>query len=320
MKQATKNVSRNQDTNIIDVFRSKSFLLLFIIAMFFLTPCRSSLAEAQEIKSSAIQKKLAELEASSGVRIGISATNTANNQRIQYRDDERFPFASTFKLMVVSAILKQSMVDSHLLQQKVNYKKQDIVYWSPITKKHLADGMTIAELCASAIMYSDNTATNLLVKQLGGPQAVADFAHSIGNNAFKLEGWEPNLNTDPNDPRDISTPTAMEKSLQDLALGNALASPQREQLVTWLKGNAIGVGRMRAGVPKGWIVAHKTGSGSYGIVNDIGVIWPPKCAPLVVAIYTIQNKKDATPREDVVATATRIVINEFSQTDQCIKG
>ncbi len=124
----------------------------------------------------------------------------------------------------------------------------------------------------------------------------------------------------PGDLSDTSTPAAMEKSLQQLALGEILASPQRELLLAWLKSNTTGDARIRGGVPKGWIVGDKTGSGFYyGITNDIGIIWPPKCAPIVVAIYFIHNKKDAVKREDVIASATRILLDEFARTDQRIK-
>jgi beta-lactamase class A len=299
----------------------KYSLLLTAITVTVINICMPSFAAStQQIKPASIARKLAELETSFDGRIGILTINTANNQRIQYRADERFPIQSTFKVMAVSAILKQSMTDKHFLQQKVTYKKQDLVFWSPITEKHLADGMTISELCAAAMMYSDNTATNLIVKKLGGPSAVTAFARSIGDNTFRIDSWEPELNSNPSDPRDTSTLTAMEKSLQKLTLGNVLASPQREQLITWMKGNTTGDTRIRAGVPKGWIVADKTGAGDdYGISNDIGIIWPPSCAPIVVTIYSVHNKKDTTRRDDVIASATRMLINEFAQTDKCVK-
>lgn len=119
--------------------------------------------------------------------------------------------------------------------------------------------------------------------------------------------------------RDTSTPTAMEKSLQKLTLGNVLASPLREQLVSWMKANTTGDTRIRVGVPKGWIVADKTGSGTdYGISNDIGIIWPSNCAPMVIAIYSVHNKKDALAQNDLMASVTRNVINEFAHTDKCI--
>jgi beta-lactamase class A len=221
--------------------------------------------------------------------------------------------------MAVAAVLKRSMAESNLLQQKITYKKQDLVFWSPITEKHLAEGMTIDELCAAAMMYSDNTATNLLVKTLEGPKAVTTFARSIGDKTFGVDNWEPSLNSNSNNLQDTSTPKAMEKSLQRLTFGNVLASSQQNQLITWMKGNTTGDARIRAGVPKGWVVADKTGAGAYGISNDIGIIWPTKCAPIIVAIYTIQNNKAATRRDDIVASATRILIDELARTDQCIK-
>lgn len=266
------------------------------------------------IQTTPIEKKLAALEASMDGRIGLFAINTANNQQIQHLTTERFPIQSTFKLMAVSAILKQSMTEEHLLQQRINYTKKDLVFWSPITEKHLTDGMTISDLCSAAMIYSDNTATNLIMKKLGGPEAVTAFARSIGDNTFQINSWEPELNSDPNNLRDTSTPTAMLKSLHKLMLGNVLASPQQKQLVAWMKGNATGDTRIRAGVPKGWIVADKTGSGNdYGISNDIGIIWPPGANPIVIAIYSVHNKKATAPRDDLIASVTRMVIDEFAQ-------
>ena len=287
----------------------KRALLLTVILISFVSACMSVLARGSTDLTS-IQNKLAALEASSGGRIGVSALNTATNTRIQYRAKERFPFSSTSKVIGVSAILKQSMTDSRLLQQKLTYKKEDLVAYSPITEKHLADGMTIFNLCAAAITQSDNTAMNLLIKKLGGLEAVTAFARSIGDNTFRLDRWEPKLNSAiPGDLRDTSTPAAMERSLQQLALSDALALPQRKQLQTWLKSNVTGNYRIRAGLPKAWIVGDKTGTGDYGTTNDIGIIWPPKRSPIVVAIYFTQNKKNAVKREDIIASVTHLLIS-----------
>src|SRR5579883_834991 len=213
-------------------FKVSSIVVAIIFS--FIISCK--FANAQQIKIISIQEKLTELEASSKGRIGISAIDTATNRRIQYRAEERFPFCSTSKVMSVSAILKYSMTDSHFLHQKMTYKKADLLTYSPITEKYLNDGMTISELCAAAITYSDNTAINLLLKKLGGPKAVSAFAHSIGDDTFRLDRWEPELNSAiPGDVRDTTTQAAMEKSLQQLAFGNVLALPQREQLQAWLK-------------------------------------------------------------------------------------
>jgi beta-lactamase class A len=214
--------------------------------------------------------------------------------------------------MVASAILTRSVEVPGLLQQRIRYRQSELVNYSPITQKHVADGMTVAGLCAAALQYSDNTAANLLIRMAGGPQAVTAFARSIGDGEFRLDRWETELNTAiPGDVRDTSTPGAMGRSLQRLVLGDALASPQREQLRDWLYGNTTGAARIKAGIPADWKIGDKTGSGDYGTANDIAVVWPPGSAPVVVAIYTTQARQDAKPRDDVISSAAKIVAGWF---------
>lgn len=301
------------------LFRQSSALVFTIFLTVLGLPL---IANAHQIPATAsIQKKLAELEASVDGRLGVSAINTANNTRIQYRGEERFPFCSTSKVMTVAAILKESEKNQSF-KKTIIYGKEDVEKsgYAPITQQHLSHGMSVNELCQAAIEYSDNTAMNLLMKLLGGPSAVNTYAESIGDHTFRLDRWEPELNTAiPGDNRDTTTPNAMADSLKQLALGNSLALPQRGLLQTWLKNNTTGNTKIRAGVPKNWVVGDKTGSGSYGTTNDIAVIWPSKCSPIVLMVYLTQKEKDAVKHDEVIASATHLVLDEFAKTDQCIK-
>jgi beta-lactamase class A len=206
-------------------------------------------------------------------------------------------------------VLAQQMREPGLLNQRIKYTRVELVSYSPITEKHLEDGMTVAELCAAAIQHSDNTAGNMLIKIIGGPPAVTAFARSLGDSEFRLDRWETELNTAiPGDARDTTTPAAMAATVQKLVLGDTLAAPQREQLQAWLRGNTTGATRIRAGVPAGWIVGDKTGGGDYGANNDVAVLWPPGKPPIVLALYMTQREKDAKPRNEVLAAATRVVV------------
>jgi beta-lactamase class A len=270
----------------------------------FALPCRASEPQAAALAKAELEK----LETGFGGRIGLFALNTVNGTQLVHRADERFPFCSTFKVMVASAILTRSVEVPGLLQQRIRYRQSELVNYSPIAQKHITDDMTVAGLCAAALQYSDNTAANLLIRMAGGPQAVTAFARSIGDGEFRLDRWETELNTAiPGDVRDTSTPGAMGRSLQRLVLGDALASPQREQLRDWLYGNTTGAARIKAGIPADWKIGDKTGSGDYGTANDIAVVWPLERAPVVVAIYTTQARKDAKSRDDVIASAAKIV-------------
>jgi beta-lactamase class A len=258
----------------------------------------------------AAQAQLAKLEQTLAGRLGVFALNTSNGKQLSYHADEYFPMCSTFKVILASAILKRSTQIDGLMGQRIKYQQSDLVTYSPITKQYLEDGMTVAALCAAAIQYSDNTASNLLMKILGGPGAVTTFARSIGDRQFRLDRWETALNSSiPGDRRDTSTPNAMASSLQRLAVGDALEPHLQVQLRVWLRGNTTGAARIRAGVPADWQVGDKTGTGDYGTANDIGLVWPPRRSPVVVAIYTTQGEKDAKARNDVIASAARIVVD-----------
>lgn len=259
-----------------------------------------------------VQQQLAALEKDSGGRLGVMLINTADNSQIAYRADERFAMCSTSKFMAASAILKQSETQTELLTRRISLKKSDLVNYNPITEKHLDTGMTIGELAAAALQYSDNTAMNKLIEQLGGPQKVTAYARTLGDSTFRLDRTEPTLNTAiPGDDRDTTSPRAMALSLQHATLGTALAEPQRAQLVEWMKGNTTGAMSIRAGLPATWIVGDKTGSGDYGTTNDIAVIWPDNKAPLILITYFTQPEKDAKSRRDVLASAAKIVTQGY---------
>jgi beta-lactamase class A len=261
-------------------------------------------------KSPAVRARLGQLEGVLNGRLGVFARDTATGASLGYRAQERFPLCSTFKVLLVSAILARSARIDGLLQQRIRYGQTDMVAYSPITEKHLEAGMTVADLCAASLQYSDNTSANLLMRILGGPEAVTAYARSVGDRDFRLDRWETDLNSAiPGDRRDTATPEGMGRSLQRRVLGEALADPQKERLQAWLRGNTTGATRIRAGVPADWPVGDKTGTGSHGTANDIAVLWPPRRAPIVVAIYTTQYTKDAAARNDVVASAARVVVD-----------
>ncbi|MCV7229368.1 class A beta-lactamase [Mycolicibacterium komossense] len=231
--------------------------------------------------------QLAAVEQKLRGRLGVYAVDTASGASVGYRADERFLLCSTGKALTVAAILQRSEADPGLLDLVIAYGPADVLAYAPVTSLHVDQGMTVAALCDAAITVSDNTAANLLVALLGGPAAVTAFARSLGDNVTRIDRIEPDLNVAaPGDLRDTSTPAQMANNLRTLALGDALAPGPRDTLVGLLKANTTGDNTIRAGVPHGWVVGDKTGSGAQGESNDIAVVWPPDRAPLVIAVYT----------------------------------
>src|SRR5690606_3946193 len=116
------------------------------------------------------------------------------------------------------------------------YGKDKLIVWSPVTEKHAGGrGMTLGALCDAAVTMSDNTAGNLLLESLGGPEGLTAFFRSLGDDVSRLDRWEPDLNNvPPGDPRDTTTPAAMLRSLQKVVLGDALSQTSRQRLADWL--------------------------------------------------------------------------------------
>ncbi|MEV5892063.1 class A beta-lactamase [Nonomuraea fuscirosea] len=270
----------------------------------------TSVAGAPTHSTTAAQRELRRLEAGYQGRVGVYAYDTGTGRTFTYRSDERFPLLSTFKALAASAVLRKArQSDPKLLNRVIHWKASEVVDGSPITGKHLKDGMTVAELCDAALRYSDNTAGNMLLKQIGGPAGVTRFARSLGDRVTHLDRTETDLNYwDPNERRDTTTPADMGRDLTQLAVGTALHTKDRARLNDWLRRNTTGDDRVRAGLPKTWTVGDRTGSGfNYGTADDIAVAWPtPHTKPLVIAIYTNRKAADATYDNKVIADAATI--------------
>lgn len=225
---------------------------------------RSALGEKQDLaKSDDMRRRLAQIEAESGGRLGVSIFDTTSGLHAGLRGDERFPMCSTFKVLVAGAVLTRVDLGLEDLQRRTVFPASDIVPNSPATSQNTRErtgnaGMSIAELCKAAITLSDNTAANLLLATMNGPAGLTAFARSIGDGITRLDRSEPSLNeATPGDPRDTSTPKAMLGNLRELLLGERLSSASRAQLLAWLAANKTGGARIRARLPAAWAWAIK---------------------------------------------------------------
>jgi len=200
-----------------------------------------------------LREEFAALEGQSGGRLGVAVLHTGSGGFVGHRADERFPMCSTFKLLAAAAVLKRIDEGKERLDRRVKFTTSDIVINSPVTKERVGgEGMSVGDLCGAAMTVSDNTAGNLILASLGGPQALNDYLRSLGDNVTRLDRLEPELNEAlPDDPRNATTPAAMLNNIRALVLGNALSERSKEQLISWLVGNKTGDARLRARLPAG---------------------------------------------------------------------
>lgn len=250
-----------------------------------------------------------QIETDSGGRLGVAVLDTQSGAAYAHRSAERFPMCSTFKWLAAAQVLARVDQGKEQLTRRIAVQAADLIVYSPATQPR-AGGlpMTLAELCAAAVSLSDNTAANLLLQSVGGPPALTAYARTLGDAFTRLDRMEPELNeAAPGDPRDTTTPQAMLQTLQKVVLGEALSPASREQLTRWLLGSQTSDRKLRAQLPAGWRVADKTGGGGHGTSNDIGVLWPPGRAPVLVCAYLTGASADAVGRDRALAEVGRLV-------------
>ncbi|MFB7927609.1 class A beta-lactamase [Streptomyces sp. NPDC056039] len=261
-----------------------------------------------------VTARLRELEQKHTARLGVYARNLRTGRTVAYRADERFPMASVFKTLAAAAVLRDLDRDGELLAKRVHYTQDYVTKsgYSPITKENVATGMTVGELCDATIRFSDNTAGNLLLVELGGPKAVTRFCRSIGDRVTRLDRWEPELNSaEPWRVTDTTSPRAIGLTYARLVLGDALEPRDRARLTDWLLRNTTSGEKFRKALPADWLVADKTGGGRYGGNNDVGITWPPDGPPIVMSVLTTQPEEDAPSDNPLVAGAAALLASEL---------
>jgi beta-lactamase class A len=255
----------------------------------------------------ALDAALARLGADTPGRLGVSVLDTGTGRAAGLRATERFPMCSTFKALAAAAVLARVNAGAEHLDRRIPFTRADLVPYSPVTGP-AADGpgLTLAELCDAMVTLSDNTAANLALRAIGGPEGLTAWLRGTGDAVTRLDRWEPALNTAiPGDPRDTTTPEAMLGSLHRLALGEVLSGPSRALLTGWLLGCRTGDATLRARLPAGWRVGDKTGSGAYNTGNDVGLLWPPGGSsgrpPILVTAFLTEGPAEGAVRSAVLA-------------------
>jgi len=276
--------------------------------------CGSGAAAAEEsaARASGAADRIAVLEKREGGRLGVFALDTATGRHLEHRRGERFAMCSTFKFLAAAAILQRVDRGTDNLDRQIEYGDADLLEYAPVSKAHVKEGrMVLADVCSAAVEWSDNTAANLMLQILGGPQGLTAFIRTLGDNVTRIDRNEPSLNlVGAGEVQDTSTPAAMVGSLSAVLFGQVLSPDSRSRLQGWMLDAKVGEHRIPAGLPPGWRIAHKTGTGS-NQTNDVGVVWPLSRAPIVVAAFYSRGGTAQEQREGVLRDVGRIIAAGF---------
>jgi len=247
-------------------------------------------AAASSPSLSNLEQQLSYLVAGKSADVGIAALDLNTGESVSIKGNTPFPMASTVKVAVAALYLAQVDHGQRSLDDTIN-------------------GQSARSLMARMLIHSDNHATDILLKDLGGPRAVHDWLQDNGITGLRVDRTIAQLLSDRRDlwdRRDSSTPTAMVELLRRLYKGELIKPESRNYLLDLMSQCETGRNRMKALLPFGTPVEHKTGTLT-GLADDVGFITMPDGHRIAVAIFA----RGGTDRPRTIAEAARAVYDGF---------
>jgi beta-lactamase class A len=262
--------------------------MLFWLLAFAAAP---ALAQAPSAPLQMLERQLAATAAENPGEYGIAALDLANGDVVSVNGNVAFPMASTVKVAVAATYLSQVDAGHRSLDDQVN-------------------GVSAATLMNAMLTRSDNHATDQLLAMLGGPGVVDRWLRVHNLQGIRMDRTIAQLLSDHRDLRDIrdsSTPMAMLRLLQMIDTGQALSPDSRDRLLDMMSHCVTGTNRIRALLPRGTRVEHKTGTLD-GYTGDVAFVTLPDQRRIAMVLFA----RGGDNRPAVIATAARAIYDAFS--------
>src|SRR3954462_6655668 len=237
-----------------------------------------------------LEQQLSYLVAGKSADVGIAALDLNTGESISIKGNTPFPMASTVKVTIAALYLSQVDHGQRSLDDTVN-------------------GQSVRSLMARMLIHSDNVATDILLKDLGGPRAVASWLQDNGITGLHMDRTIAQLlssKRDLWDRRDSSTPVAMVDLLRRIYKAELIKPESRNYLLDLMAQCQTGKNRMKALLPFGTPVEHKTGTLD-GLTDDVGFITLPDGRRVAVAIFT----RGGVDRPRTIAESARAIYDGF---------
>jgi beta-lactamase class A len=237
-----------------------------------------------------LEQQLSQIEAANPGNVGIAALDLSTGDMVSVRGDEPFPMASTVKVAIAA---------EYLAQVEHGHRSLDTVI----------AGRSARSLLEAMLIHSDNAATDIILRDLGGPARIQQWLDQNQLTGLRIDRTIAQLlsaRRDLRDERDSSTPKAMVTLLQRLDSGKLLRPAGRSYLLGLMARCATGRNRMRALLPFGTRVEHKTGTLD-GLTTDVGFITLPDGRRLAIALFA----RHGSDRPRTLAQAARKIYDGF---------
>ena len=292
-----------------------SFKWQYSTTTLFLIAFSTTLCHAQGTSSDSLQKQLARISLTAKGKTGIYASMIESGKSAALNGTQHFPMQSVYKLPIAMAVLDQVDKGKLKLNQQVRVQVSDFVsrkQHSPIRDQHPRGAqISLSELLYFAVSESDGTASDVLLRVVGGPSAVMAYLKALHLSDIKVVTTEKEMGANNKAQyQNWATPKEMVRLLQLLQSGKALSAASRAELLQSMITSSTGPHRIKGLLPKGTAVAHKTGTsgtvkGFTAATNDVGIVYLPNGNHLIVAVFVSDSPASEAVREGVIAKSVR---------------
>ncbi|MDT4965792.1 MAG: beta-lactamase class [Acidobacteriota bacterium] len=266
---------------------------------------------------SGLQNQLEQIASASKGHVGVAAVVLETGESVSLNSHDHFPMQSVYKLPIGMAVLKQVDDGRLKLDQKVKVTKDDFVgaaAHSPVRDKYpRGTELTVSELMRWMLGESDGTASDVLMKVAGGPEAIHAYLTELGIKDIIILDTEKAFAEDHSlQYRNWATPEAAITLLRALQERRGLSEVGQALLLKLMTESTPGARRLKGLLPPGTPVAHKTGTsgtenGVTAATNDIGIVTLPNRKHLAIAVFVSDSSADEATREDVIARIAKAV-------------
>lgn len=273
--------------------------------------------------ASPLQENIDAIVKDKQAKIGVVIEGFDSHQNAGFNENARFPMQSVFKFPVALAVLDQVDKGKINLDETLLLKPSDLLpnTHSPLREKY-PDGnaaVTIREILKETVSASDNNGCDILLRLVGGPQAVDQYIKNLGISDMQITVNEQEMHAKKNAQyQNWATPAAMTRLLRLFHDGKLLKPDSQEFLWATMRDSVTAPGRLRSPLPAGTHLIHKTGTSDYSpqdgsTVNDVGIILLPDGNPVFVSVLISGSKMSMMDTEKIIASLSGAAWDHFSE-------
>jgi beta-lactamase class A len=261
-----------------------------------------------------LEKEFARLAALSPGALGVTVIHLESGKKATFNGDTRFPMASTYKIPIAYELFRRVDAGLEKLERMVTLEPSDFhpgsgtltALFNPPGFDKAGVALSLRHLLELMILISDNSATDILLREVGGPEAVNKQLAALGVTTVQVDGetkemirnWRQNGTGAEGMLRNTATPEGMAAILAKLYKGEGLKPESAQLFLDVMKRCQTGNARLKGILPEGTLVMHKTGTLG-GVANDAGFIkLPGDAGTLAIAVFVKGADTATTEKRD----------------------